>query len=178
MASKIRLGELASAINTTPKALQNWFARYDHIKPKAKQEGTWLEFSWGDVAAFAITVYLIDLGTDVPAAFTHALAIVERRWPTLFDENDPQWSLDARNMRVDFDISPGLKIGEADKWWGMADPAQPEKAAERVTKGLQDKKHPLRATVTLFAGFIINDAFNALAEMGHIPPKLTERKIP
>jgi hypothetical protein len=166
MATKIRLGELAASINTTPKTLQNWFARYNHIQPKAKQEGTWFEFSWGDVAAFAITIYLIDFGMDVPTSFTHAEAIVERRWPDLYLD-EPRWSLTASNAYIEFDVSPGLRVGEANKWWSMIDPD--EESADRISKGL---KKDLRATIRLFVGFIIHDAFSALAEMGHRPPPL------
>jgi hypothetical protein len=174
MATKIRLGELAGAITATPKTLHNWFARYDHIKPKAKQEGTWLEFSWGDVAAFAITVYLIDLGMGVAAAFTHAQAIVEQRWPDLYLDEPSHLSLTAKNSRVDFDVGPGLRVGDADKWWTMADIGEPEEIADRVSKGLKDKTFPLRATVTIYIGFIIIDAFEALRSMGHNPPPLTK----
>lgn len=168
---KIRRGELAAAINTTPKSLENWFARYEQVRPKAAREGTWLEFSWGDVASFAITVYLVELGMAVPAAFTHAVALVERRWPRLFDDT-AYWTLTARNMRADFDFGFGPQIGGRDKWKGMIETTDAKDFADQIAKGLNDTKHPMRATVTFWIGHIVNDAFMRLAKMGHAMPVL------
>src|SRR4051794_28376496 len=68
---KLRPGEVAAAIGSTYKAISHWLYRYSEqgVAPKAEQEGGWVEFSWGDVAALAITKYLVDLGMPVVTAY-------------------------------------------------------------------------------------------------------------
>ena len=173
-ARRIRLGELSSAIGyDTPKAISLWLQRYEHIKPKAEQSGTWAEFCWGDVAAFAIAKYLTDVGMEVPAAFTYATAIVETSFPKLFDEDNPTWKLTVENAIIDF------HFGRSTHWpgfdtWGVSK-VEAEDMWSRVKRGLDSvgsKDFPARVIVSVFLGHIISDAFESLAEMGHRPPRL------
>src|SRR5688500_15583458 len=101
---KIRIGEAAAAIDTTPKAVRQWISRYGDrgLRPTAEQSGTWLEFSFGDVAALAITKYLVDIGMPAHGAFTYAMAIAKERWPGLFDEADPRFAIVSKRACVEF----------------------------------------------------------------------------
>jgi hypothetical protein len=173
-ARKIRIGEAAAAIGTTPKAVRHWITRYASkgVKPSAAQTGTWLEFSWGDVAALAITKYLIDLGMPAPMAFTHAMAIVEKRWPGLFDEGNPHWSLNSSTDVIDFNLGPGFHALGCDTWWGVS-AIEGESLTSRFQRRLDavaDKNFPARAIVNVYVGLIVIDAFRALVKMEHIAP--------
>src|SRR5829696_4761806 len=106
---KLRPGEVAAAIGSTYKAISHWIYKYSDrgVQPKAEQTGTWLEFSWGDVAALAITRYLVDVGMPAHGAFTVALKVVEERWPALFDANEPSWALDPSKATMHFYLTRG-----------------------------------------------------------------------
>jgi hypothetical protein len=175
---KIRIGEAASAISTTSKALRHWISRYSGkgLKPTVEQTGTWLEFGWGDVAAFAITKYLVDFGMPAAAAFTYAMAIVEERWPGLFDADNPHWELTSTNAIIDFHFGPSTYFpGQAT--WGVS-AIEGENLASRFKRGLDsvgDEKFPARAIVTLYIGHIIIDAFANLVDMDHKPPRLEQK---
>jgi MerR HTH family regulatory protein len=167
---KIRIGEAAAAIGATPKSLRHWISRYagKGVKPSAPQTGGWLEFSFGDVAAFAITKYLVDLGMDAPCAFTVAMRLVELRFPNLFDVDDPRWKFDASLNQMDFYFGRGLFP------WGFSNferSETPEEVARTYADNLKDKDFPARVRVTFSLIFILHDAFEALAEMGHRMPR-------
>jgi hypothetical protein len=159
---KIRIGEAAAAIATTPKSLRHWISRYSDkgVKPTAEQTGGWLEFSFGDVAAFAITKYLVDLGMPATEAFPVTLKIVEARWPDLFDVDNPRWTKTTDNCVMmfflcrdgswDFSSVHGL-TGDGD--------------TVRVPRPYETVAH-----IVMGVGVIVNNAFNALADMGHELP--------
>jgi hypothetical protein len=166
------LGELASAIGTTTKAISHWILDRG-AEPQKRQSGVWREFGWGDVAVFAITRYLIDTGMPTAGAFNYATTIVKKRWPALFDANNRTWSLTPDNTAVDFHFGRSTYFDGYDTWGCSA--LEGEGLERRMTRALDtlgDKKFPARVIITVWVGFIISDAFQALAEMGHRPPRL------
>jgi hypothetical protein len=172
MEKKIRLGELASAINTTTKAISHWMQDRG-AEPQKQQSGVWREFGWGDVAVFAITRYLIDTGMPTAGAFNYATTVVKKRWPELFDADNRTWSFTADNAAVDFHFGRSTYYEGYDNWGCSA--LEGEGLERRMTRALDtvaDKKFPARVILTVYVGFIIHDAFDALAEMGYRPPQL------
>jgi hypothetical protein len=176
MHRKIRIGELAPAIGSTVKTLQLWIARHDHIRPTAPQTGAWWEFSFGDVAIFAIARYLVEVGMPVAGAFTYSKAIVEKRWPGLFEE-DPHWSIGANNYVIDFHFGPSTHFAEMSTW-GVSS-IEPEGTWSRLKRGLDaidNKEFPARVVVTAYLGAIIVDAFGNLVDMDHKAPRLDNKQ--
>jgi len=95
---KIRISEAAAAIGTTYKAVRHWIDRYgESIEPTAPQSGGWIEFSWGDVGALAVTKYLVDFGVPAYKAFEISTAALQHRWPGLFDVDEPHWKFRDEN---------------------------------------------------------------------------------
>src|SRR5215211_4598354 len=155
---KLRPGEVAAAIGSTYKAIYHWVYKYHDrgVQPQAEQTGTWLEFSWGDVAALAITKYLVDLGMPAFGAFSVAMKIVETRWPRLFDVERPEWSMSPELMHMWFFLT---REGN----WGFGSFEKSE---------AQSVPPDSRAHIMLPVGAMVTDAFNALGEMGHEKPAL------
>jgi hypothetical protein len=143
-ARKIRIGEAAAAIGTTPKALEHWISRYGDrgLKPTAEQTGRWREFSWGDVAALAITKYLVDIGIPAFDAFERSLATVQHYFPKLFDPF-PELVLRA-------ELTPFILGRDRDAYW---------------LDNVPEANLPLRVLIDV--DFIIDEAFTALRDMGH-----------
>jgi hypothetical protein len=156
---KIRLGELASAINTTTKAISHWIQERG-AEPKAAQSGVWREFGWGDVAVFAITRYLIDIGMRTHEAFSLALKIVEARWPDLFDVDEPKWTKTPDSIVMVFWLC-------RDGTWDFSSIKSFKFDGEFVPV---PRPHETVAHVIMAVGVIVTNAFNALADMGHELP--------
>lgn len=172
---KIRIGEVAAAIGISVFGLTHWIRRNGHkgLRPTIVQEGTWLEFSWGDVAVFALTKYLIDANMPLPMAFTFASAIVEARWPHLFDVEKPHWELTPDNALVDFYLGPCEPLKGRKAWSVSA--IEGESVAARTKRGLDEvssQSFPARIVMTVWAGHIILDAFAKLTDMDHQPPRV------
>lgn len=159
---KIRIGEAAAAIGATPKALRHWISRYSDkgVKPTTEQSGTWLEFSWGDVAALAVTKYLVDTGMSAYAAFAVGMKIVEEQWPGLFNVDEPRWSKspDDAIVWVSVERNGGRTFGN-------------------LTAGGMSVDTESRALIMLSVGAIVVDAFAALADMGHQKPVCDDSKL-
>ncbi len=155
---KIRPGEAAAAIGSTYSAVSRWISRYGDrgVKPKAEQTDGWLEFSFGDVAALAITRYLVDLGMPAHGAFSVAMRIVELRWPDLFSIDEPKWTPDKETSHMFFFLN---REGN----WDFGSFERCEAA---------DVPQDSRAHIILAVGPIVNDAFRALEEMGHARPAI------
>jgi hypothetical protein len=162
---KIRLGEAATAIGATYRAVRHWVERYGErgLEPSGPQAGTWIELMWGDVAALAITRYLVQFGWPAPVAFNGAKVIVKARWPSLLDTEHPRWSLDLQTTYV-------WLVLKRDGNWSVD--TAPLFGFE--TKFPSDS----RAHILLHVGSIVSDAFNALAEMGHVAPALDKAARP
>ncbi|MDP2330408.1 MAG: hypothetical protein Q8M19_06905 [Reyranella sp.] len=154
---KIRIGEVGAAIGTTPKALRHWISRYGErgVGPTAEQTGEWLEFSWGDVAALAITHYLVNLGMPAFASFAVAMEIVKKRWPDLFNADEPKWKTETSNSMMFLYLN-------RDGNWGFG-------SFEKFSSVSVEPDS--RALVTLAVAPIVLDAFEALEEMGHTKPQ-------
>jgi hypothetical protein len=165
---KIRLAEAAAACGASYKTIRNWISRYEGrgVRPQARQSGGWLEFSHGDVAALALCKCLVDFGESAPQAFASAMRVVETRWPGLFDVEDPRWFLNPSLARFDILYAPGKTVS-------LSSALNSLEFANRV---LGDPKDivggPHRIRVTFELAFIIRDAFEALAQMGHRVPRL------
>ena len=172
MDRKIRIGELAPAIGTTLKTVKMWMERFEHIRPTAPQTGGWYEFSFGDVAIFAIARYLVQVGMPVAGAFTYAKTIVQKRWPGLFDLEDPHWMVTPTNCVIDFHFGPSTHFSDVSTW-GVSS-IEPEATLSRLQRGLdavRNKEFPTRVVVTVYLFDILVDAFRNLIDMGHQPPR-------
>jgi hypothetical protein len=165
---KIRIGEAGAAIGATPKALRHWISRYSGkgLKPTAEQTGTWLEFSFGDVAALAITKYLVDLGLPAFGAFAVAMGLVQARWPNLFNVDEPSWAIDVEtsHFAIFLNREGNFEFGKFERWFA-------------ATGEVQTVPPESRAHIMLAVGPIVNDAFRALEEMGHVPPACDSSKL-
>jgi hypothetical protein len=144
---RIRLSEVAEAVGSTLRSVRHWFSKYGDrgLVPQADQSGTWLEFSWGDVAIVALAKYLVDIGMSAPEAFDRAKATLEAEYPQLFDA-EPRWM---RGMQTFF-----VYLGR-------------DRSGEWVTNN-PDIRCPLRVIIDVDQ--IILEAFDALGDMGHEPP--------
>ena len=89
---RIRLSEVAEACGTTFRSVRHWFTKYADrgVVLQAEQSGSWLEFSWGDVAVVALAKYLVDIGMSAPEAFDRSKLSLEKEYPDLF-EVEPRW---------------------------------------------------------------------------------------
>lgn len=90
---KLRFGDVAYAIDSTPKALRNWLQR-DQIKlfSEAPEEG-WREFSFADVAVLAIVRKIVDFGSRVEEASWLAHAAIQQMCPVERFQNIPPGAL-------------------------------------------------------------------------------------
>lgn len=75
---KIRLGEVASALNCDPKLIRNWVrdGRFDLVGDLTREPQKWREFSFLDVAHLAIAQQAIRYGFLVEEAHDFAGAIL------------------------------------------------------------------------------------------------------
>jgi MerR HTH family regulatory protein len=164
---KIRIGEAAAAIGSTSKALRHWISRYSDkgLKPTAEQTGGWLEFSFGDVAALSITKYLVDLGMSAHGAFTVAMGIVKQRWPNLFNNDDPNWTVNYDNAVMYLYLTRDGQFP-----WGFG-------SFERSEVNRRDLDDDTRVLISVLLSKIISDAFAALEEMGHALPKCDQSEL-
>ena len=121
---KIRIRDVAVAIDVNPKVIRNWIARHGDkgVRPTAEQTGTWLEFSFGDAAALAITKYLVELGVPSFTAFATAMKIIRARWSGLFDD-EPTWTMSRDKLLMPFyRDSQGNWQSEGYEGWLPKDP--------------------------------------------------------
>ena len=77
---KIRLGEVASALNVAPKLVRNWTASasFDLMADPNRQANKWREYSYLDVAHLAIAAQLIRYGFPIEDAHDFAGAVLVR----------------------------------------------------------------------------------------------------
>jgi MerR HTH family regulatory protein len=175
MGRKIRISELALATGCTIKQLSLWSERHEHIRPTAPQTGGRFEFSFADVAIFSIAKYLVELGVPVAAAFTYAKAVVQTRWPGLFDVEDPHWQVTAHNAVIDLHYGPSTHFEDIITW-GISS-IEPEATWARLKRGLDavgSKEFPARVIITVHLSHIIIDAFAKLVDMDHKAPRQEE----
>jgi hypothetical protein len=154
---KIRIRDVAAAIDTNPKVIRNWISRYADkgVRPTVEQTGTWLEFSFGDTAALAITKYLVELGMPAFNAFATAMKVIEARWPGLFEEQ-PAWTMSHDRLLMPFYRD-----------------SRGEWASEGYERWLPKEPPPLstRVTIILGVGNIVMEVFRALESVGYPLPR-------
>jgi hypothetical protein len=77
---KIRLGEVASALNVAPKLVRNWTAReeFDLAGSPDREANKWREYSYLDVAHLAIAAQAIRYGFSISEAHDFAGATLVR----------------------------------------------------------------------------------------------------
>lgn len=72
---KLRLADVAFAIEATPKTVRNWFERNQvELTFGGGHDGGWREFSIADVAVLAVVRKLVEFGMNVKAASDFANA--------------------------------------------------------------------------------------------------------
>jgi hypothetical protein len=153
---RIRLSEASIAIGATYKAVRQWVDRQG-VGPTAEQTNGWMEFSWGDVAALAITKPLVELGMSASEAFQTAQKVLRTRYSSLFGD-EPRWLVTDENANMLFLARRG---GE---WFSNAD-NQPWEANPGVRGDI---------VIVVQVEQIVERAFDRLAAMGHLPPTLEE----
>jgi len=73
---KLRFSDVVYAIDTSPKALRNWLQREQVEIISERSDGTWQQFSKGDVAVLALVRRLVDFGIRVETASRMARTIL------------------------------------------------------------------------------------------------------
>lgn len=88
LARKLRFGDVAYAIDATPKALRLWLQReLVQIRTPRPDAGRWTEYSFADVAILALVRVLSNFGVDVPTANAIANKVLgDHFFPGLFDK--------------------------------------------------------------------------------------------
>lgn len=75
---KLRFGDVAHAINTTPKSLRNWLQRGQvSLKSSTPEEGGWREFDPADIPHLALVRTLVTFGLEVRQADKLVSGILE-----------------------------------------------------------------------------------------------------
>lgn len=158
------------AIGTTPKSLRKWLDRGELSFLHAK-EGGWREFSDGDVIVLAITRRLVDFGFSVMSAADTAQDVLLDALHGLRDTlvTDPDmrgvnlmWALRAELMHRQLVCRSGPD--------GLdAEPLSDEEYGrflERLAN--REERDPV---LVISVGFVVDDAFNRLAERMGVAPE-------
>lgn len=82
---KIRLGEVAAALNIAPKLIRNWTANadFDLLGSPDRQANKWREYSYLDVAHLALAAQAIRYGFSISEGHDFAGATLVRLFGTL-----------------------------------------------------------------------------------------------
>lgn len=153
---KIRLGEVAAALNVAPKLIRNWTASadFDLIGDPDRAANKWREYSYLDVAHLAIAAQAIRYGFSIGDAHDFAGATLVRLFGSLMQFKSPLKNMPGGAVQAIcqqkhlflFKLSDGEPIS--------------------IISPL-DELPPYPGAVHIDLGVCVAMAFNALAEMGH-----------
>lgn len=153
---KIRLGEVAAALNVAPKLIRNWTASedFDLLGHPDRQANKWREYSYLDVAHLAIAAQAIRYGFSIGEAHDFAGATLVRLIePLMLRKN----ALATAPGGIIENICSGknlylFKLSDGD-------------SVSIITP--LDKLPPYHGAVHIDLGVCVGMAFAGLAEIGH-----------
>ena len=156
---KLRVAHVARAIEKPESTIRTWLKREQVMLPGLSKSGWldtaprdgWREFTWSDVATFAVVSKLVDYGWRVEVASTVAENL-QRKLPKAFGPecNDP--------LGIIAECSDHLAIlqGDGDRRSEMAIMSRKEFAETRL---LDSKNNPLTDYLVLDLGALVKAAF-------------------
>lgn len=154
---KIRLGEVAAALNVTPKLIRNWTAsaEFDLVGSPDRASNKWREYSFLDVAHLAIAGQAIRYGFKIDEAHDFAGAALIKALGPLAEKvalaKMPGGAIEAvcRDKRLYL-----IRLSEGESLMTLSPPAD---------------EPPFIGACVIDLGMCVHLSFNSLIEMGYSP---------